>query len=91
LSGGNQQKVVVSRNLDQTPELLVAANPTRGLDIRAADFVQRQILKARAEGAAVLLISTDMDELAGLADRTLFISRGELREASDSTSLLGGP
>lgn len=90
LSGGNQQKVVVSRNLDQTPDLLVAVNPTRGLDIRAADFVQRQILKARDEGAAVLLISTDLDELANLADRTLFLSRGELREAIDAASLVGG-
>ncbi len=90
LSGGNQQKVVVSRNLDQTPDLLVAVNPTRGLDIRAADFVQRQILKARDEGAAVLLISTDLDELASLADRTLFLSRGELREAEDAASLVGG-
>ena len=90
LSGGNQQKVVVSRNLDQTPDLLVAVNPTRGLDIRAADFVQRQILKARDEGAAVLLISTDLDELANLADRTQFLSRGELREAEDAASLVGG-
>lgn len=90
LSGGNQQKVVVSRNLDQTPDLLVAVNPTRGLDIRAADFVQRQILKARDEGAAVLLISTDLDELANLADRTQFLSRGELREAEDAAGLVGG-
>ncbi len=90
LSGGNQQKVVVSRNLDKTPDLLVAVNPTRGLDIRAADFVQRQILKARDEGAAVLLISTDLDELANLADRSLFLSRGELREAEDAASLVGG-
>jgi ABC-type uncharacterized transport system ATPase subunit len=90
LSGGNQQKVVVSRNLDETPEILVAVNPTRGLDIRAADFVKRQILKARDEGAAVLLVSTDLDELADLADRTLFLSRGELREASDTASLVGG-
>ena len=90
LSGGNQQKVVVSRNLDQTPDLLVAVNPTRGLDIRAADFVQRQILKARDDGAAVLLISTDLDELSVLADRTLFMSTGELREASDAASLVGG-
>lgn len=90
LSGGNQQKVVVSRNLDETPELLVCVNPTRGLDIQAADFVQRQILRARDEGAAVLLISTDLDELAALADRTLFLSRGELREALEASSLVGG-
>ena len=90
LSGGNQQKVVVSRILDQTPQLLVALNPTRGLDIRATDFVQSKILEARNNGAAVLLISTDLDELAALSDRTQFIVKGELQEASSSASLLGG-
>lgn len=90
LSGGNQQKVVVSRSLDETPALLVCVNPTRGLDIRAADFVHRQILAARDAGAAVLLVSTDLDELSALADRTLFLSRGELREASDAAAYVGG-
>jgi ABC-type uncharacterized transport system ATPase subunit len=90
LSGGNQQKVVVSRSLDQTPDLLVAVNPTRGLDIRAADFVHRRILQARDEGATVLLISTDIDELSALADRTLFISRGKLIEAEGAESVVGG-
>lgn len=90
LSGGNQQKVVVSRSLDQTPDLLVCVNPTRGLDLKAADFVQRQILAARDKRAAVLLISTDLDELGALADRTVFLSRGELRAASDAASLVGG-
>src|SRR5262249_15130628 len=90
LSGGNQQKVVVSRNLDETPDLLVCVNPTRGLDIRAADFVHRQIMRARDEGAAILLISTDLDELAVLADRTLFISGGKLRLAMEASALVGG-
>jgi len=90
MSGGNQQKVVVSRNLDQIPDVLVCFNPTRGLDIRAADFVQRQILRARDEGAAVLLISTDLDELAALADRTFFLSSGRLKEPEDAATMLGG-
>ena len=90
LSGGNQQKVVVSRALDEAPDLLVAVNPTRGLDIRATEFVQRQILEARSNGSAVLLISTDLDELALLADRTQFLSRGTLQEATDAASLFGG-
>ena len=77
LSGGNQQKVVVARALESQPDLLVAVNPTRGLDIRATEYVHRMILEARANGAAVALISTDLDELAALADRTLFLSRGE--------------
>jgi len=78
LSGGNQQKVVVARALESQPDLLVAVNPTRGLDIRATEYVHRMILEAREKGAAVALISTDLDELAALADRTVFLSRGEL-------------
>lgn len=81
LSGGNQQKVVVSRTLDSDPELLVVVNPTRGLDIRAAGFVHECLRNARARGAAILLISTDLDELAALADRTQYLSRGSLGDA----------
>jgi simple sugar transport system ATP-binding protein len=80
LSGGNQQKVVVSRALENTPDLLIAVNPTRGLDLKSTAFVHDQILKAREAGAAVVLISTDLDELAALADRTLYLSRGELSD-----------
>ncbi|MFN8218993.1 MAG: ATP-binding cassette domain-containing protein [Fimbriimonadales bacterium] len=90
LSGGNQQKVVVSRSLDQTPDLLVCANPTRGLDIRATDFVHRQLVAAREAGAAVLLISTDLDELAAIATRTLFLSNGKLVAVEGEQSLVGG-
>lgn len=90
LSGGNQQKVVVSRVLDAEPELLVAVNPTRGLDIRAADFVHTQIVAARDRGVAVLLVSTDLDELFALSDRTAFMSRGRLVEGQDAAALLGG-
>ena len=81
LSGGNQQKVVVGRELAETPDLLVVVNPTRGLDIRATAFVRTQIRAAAEQGAAVLLISTDSDELAELATRTLYLSRGELGHA----------
>ena len=84
LSGGNQQKVVVSRVLDQRPDLLVVVNPTRGLDLKAVEFVHQQIRVARDAGTAVLMISTDLDELAALSDRTMFLSRGEL-----SAALLG--
>jgi ABC-type uncharacterized transport system ATPase subunit len=89
LSGGNQQKVVVSRTLDALPELLVVVNPTRGLDIRASVFVHTQILEARKRGAAVLLVSTDLDELVALSDRTVFLSRGELAEGSGAGALVG--
>ncbi|MFZ4508969.1 MAG: ABC transporter ATP-binding protein [Fimbriimonas sp.] len=90
LSGGNQQKVVVSRNLDVQPDFLIAVNPTRGLDIKATEFVHRSIQIARDGGAAVLLISTDLDEVLGLADRHAFLSRGELKEGDARTALLGG-
>lgn len=90
LSGGNQQKVVVSRTLDSKPPLLVVVNPTRGLDIRATHFVHGQIRKARDEGAAVLLVSTDLDELYALSDRTAFMSRGVLVHGDDARALLGG-
>ncbi len=89
LSGGNQQKIVVARSLDRTPDLLIAVNPTRGLDVRATDYVHTQIIQAAAAGARVALISTDLDELAALAHRTLFLSRGELREGGAS-ALVGG-
>lgn len=90
LSGGNQQKVVVARSLDQAPDLLIAVNPTRGLDIKATVYVHDQIRSAAREGAAVVLLSTDLDELAELADRTQFMSRGELSDAEGAMSLVGG-
>lgn len=78
LSGGNQQKVVLARALDQTPSLVVAVHPTRGLDFRATQFVHDQLRAAAQQGAAVLLISSDRDELAAVADRVLYLRRGEL-------------
>jgi simple sugar transport system ATP-binding protein len=90
LSGGNQQKVVVARALDETPELLVAVNPTRGLDLKATVYVHRQILAARDAGAAVVLITTDLDELSLLASRRFFLSRGTFVEGEDAAALLGG-
>ncbi len=91
LSGGNQQKVVVSRTLDRVPDLLVVAGPSRGLDIRAAAFVHEQILAAKEAGAAVALFSSDLDELAALSDRTVYLSRGKVFEGADQVSVLGGP
>ncbi len=90
LSGGNQQKVVVSRILDNDPELLIIVNPTRGLDIKATQYVHEQILSARGAGAAVLLISADLDELYALSDRTVFLSRGRMVEDQGAASLVGG-
>jgi simple sugar transport system ATP-binding protein len=90
LSGGNQQKVVVARELDREPQLLVAVTPTRGLDIRAAQAVHDRLRLAARGGAAVLLITTDLDELFSLAGETFFINGGQLLRAEDAQSLLGG-
>lgn len=97
LSGGNQQKIVVARALRPNPQWIVAMNPTRGLDIGATRFVHDQLRKARDHGAAVVVISTDLDELAAIADRTAILSGGSLQpynagstDAADIGLLLGG-
>ena len=90
LSGGNQQKIVVSRNLYRRPDLIVVVNPTRGLDVRATQYVREQILSAGAARTTVIYFSTDLDELAIVADRILFMSRGELLESYTSEALVGG-
>lgn len=97
LSGGNQQKIVVARALRAEPDLIVAMNPTRGLDIGATRFVHDRLRQARDRGAAVVLISTDLDELTALADRTAILADGGLTEidlrTADQTQvglLLGG-
>lgn len=93
LSGGNQQKAVVAREVDQHPRLLVAVQPTRGLDIAAVAQVRRQLLAERDRGCAVLLSSLDLDELLALADRiyVLFEGRiaGELERSAFDERKLG--
>ncbi len=78
LSGGNQQKVVIARELEQDPRVLVAAQPTRGLDVGAIEFVHRRLLEQRAEDRAVLLVSLELEELRSVADRLLVISDGRI-------------
>ena len=78
LSGGNQQKVVVARELGRDPELLIAAQPTRGLDVGAIEFVHEQILAARDRGKAVLLVSLELEEVLSIADRILVIYEGRI-------------
>ncbi|HEX4835229.1 MAG TPA: ABC transporter ATP-binding protein [bacterium] len=78
MSGGNQQKVVVAREFAFAPTALVAAQPTRGLDIGASEFVYAKLLQAKAEGLAVLLVSADLDEVFTLADRIGVVFNGEL-------------
>nr|MDP9105522.1 heme ABC transporter ATP-binding protein [Candidatus Eremiobacteraeota bacterium] len=76
LSGGNQQKIVVGRTLTSAPKLVVAYQPTRGIDIGAAALVQSRLIEARNAGAGVLLISFELDEIFALADRVLVIASG---------------
>ena len=78
LSGGNAQRVVLARTLSRDTRLIVAAQPTRGLDVGAMEFVWTQLDEARRSGSAVLLLSTDLDEVMALADRCYVIYRGEL-------------
>ena len=84
LSGGNQQRMVVARELEAGGDLLVAENPTRGLDVAATAFVHGELRRLRAEGrVGVVLISTDLDEVLALADRILVMVRGRLIEVPD--------
>jgi simple sugar transport system ATP-binding protein len=78
LSGGNAQKVAVARELEGSPRVLVALNPTRGLDVGSARFVHEQLLALRAAGSAILLVSTELDEVLALSDRVLALVRGRL-------------
>jgi general nucleoside transport system ATP-binding protein len=78
LSGGNQQKVVLAREIGREPSVLIAAQPTRGLDVGAIEFVHKQLVDARDNGKAVLLVSLELDEIVSLSDRVLVIYEGEI-------------
>jgi general nucleoside transport system ATP-binding protein len=98
LSGGNQQKVVVAREVANDPRVLIAAQPTRGLDVGAIEFVHRRLVEERDEGRAVLLVSLELDEIISLSDRILVMYEGEIvgeygPEASEEqlgVAMLGG-
>jgi simple sugar transport system ATP-binding protein len=78
LSGGNQQKVVVAREISTDPRVLVAAQPTRGLDVGAIEYVHRRLVEERDARKAVLLISLELDEIRSLSDRILVVYEGRL-------------
>ena len=80
LSGGNIQKVVIARELSRNPRVIVAAQPTRGLDIGATEYVRQQLIEQRVGGAAVLLISEDLDEIMALSDRIAVIYEGQIMD-----------
>jgi general nucleoside transport system ATP-binding protein len=78
LSGGNQQKVVIARELTAEPKVIIAAQPTRGLDVGAIEFVHRRLVEERDAGRGVLLISLEMEEIRSLSDRVLVIYEGRI-------------
>ena len=86
LSGGNQQKVVVAREVERDPRVLIAAQPTRGLDVGAIEFVHRRLVQERDKGRAILLVSLELEEVLSLSDRILVIYEGIIVGEYDSTA-----
>jgi simple sugar transport system ATP-binding protein len=78
LSGGNQQKLIIAREFHKKPHVLIAAQPTRGVDVGAIEFIHKRIVRARDEGAAVLLISSELEEILTLSDRILVMYEGRI-------------
>ncbi len=78
MSGGNQQKAIIAREIDKNPELLVAVQPTRGLDVGAIEMVHKELIRQRDEGKAVLLVSLELDEVMDVSDRILVMYEGEI-------------
>jgi simple sugar transport system ATP-binding protein len=78
MSGGNQQKAIIAREIDKNPELLIAVQPTRGLDVGAIEYIHRQIVAQRDAGKGVLLVSLELDEVLALSDRILVMYEGEI-------------
>ncbi len=76
MSGGNQQKAIVAREISKTPDILLAVQPTRGLDVGAIEYIHRQLIKQRDAGAAILLVSLELDEVMNLSDRILVMFEG---------------
>ncbi|CAG0989691.1 partial Ribose import ATP-binding protein RbsA, partial [Anaerolineae bacterium] len=84
LSGGNQQKVIVARELDRPVKLLIVNQPTRGLDVGSIEFIHRRIVQARDQRTAVLLVSAELDEIMSLSDRIAVMYKGQILETLDA-------
>lgn len=89
LSGGNQQKLVLARELEDSPQLVVAENPTQGLDVRAAVAIRDRLLRARDAGAAVVVYASDLDDLLALADRVIVTFSGRVQEVPRDADHIG--
>lgn len=86
LSGGNQQKAIIAREVDKNPDLLIAAQPTRGLDVGAIEFIHRRLVEQRDKGKAVLLLSLELDEVINVSDRIAVIYEGQIVGIVDAKS-----
>ena len=89
-SGGNQQKIVLAREMDRNPDVLVVGQPTRGVDIGAIEFIHNQIIKMRDAGKAILLVSVELDEIRSLADRILVMFDGQIVGEADPATATEG-
>ena len=87
MSGGNQQKVIIAREIDRNPELIIAVQPTRGLDVGAIEYIHKQLVNQRDSGKAVLLVSLELDEVMEVSDRILVIYEGEIVADLDPKNL----
>jgi simple sugar transport system ATP-binding protein len=87
LSGGNQQKVIVAREFSRPTKLLIAAQPTRGLDVGSVEYIHTRILEKRDEGCAVLLVSAELDEIFELSDRIAVMFRGKIVDVLPCTQI----
>ena len=85
-SGGNQQKIILARELERDPDLLIVGQPTRGVDIGAIEFIHRRLIALRDQGKAVLLVSVELDEIRSLSDRILVMFAGKIMGERDSSA-----
>jgi simple sugar transport system ATP-binding protein len=89
MSGGNQQKAIIAREIDRSPDLLIAAQPTRGLDVGAIEYIHKRLVAERDAGKAVLLVSLELEEVLNVSDRIAVIYEGEIVgiiDAADATA-----
>ena len=87
LSGGNQQKVIVAREFSRPIHLLIASQPTRGLDVGSIEYIHTQIIKKRDEGVGVLLVSSELDEILALSDRIAVMYKGRIMDIVDANKV----
>jgi len=85
-SGGNQQKIILARELERDPDLLIVGQPTRGVDIGAIEFIHKRLIALRDQGKAVLLVSVELDEIRSLSDRILVMFAGKIMGERDSSA-----